>query len=76
MTTDLVARLRQSGTEDDDCDSGELHAIMSEAANIIEQWEILSLVEMSEELKRLRRGEYICKQCGLRKDAEKIDADF
>ena len=28
------------------------------------------------EIERLRRGEFICSKCGLRKDAEKTDADF
>ncbi len=32
--------------------------------------------EAANEIQRLRRGEFICRSCGLRKDAEKPDAEF
>lgn len=32
--------------------------------------------EAANEIQRLRRGEFICKKCGLRKDGEKVDAEF
>jgi hypothetical protein len=28
------------------------------------------------EIERLRRGEFICSRCGIRKDGEKIDVEF
>jgi hypothetical protein len=31
---------------------------------------------MEEQLSALKRGEFICCKCGLRKDAEHVDADF
>jgi hypothetical protein len=43
----------------------------------------INLVKMQEraeaaerEVEALRRGEFICAKCGLRKDAETIEADF
>jgi hypothetical protein len=35
-----------------------------------------ALRRQAEQIEKLRRGEFICKKCGLRKDAEKVHADF
>ena len=31
---------------------------------------------LADEVRRLRNGEFICKQCGLRKDSEHEQGDF
>jgi hypothetical protein len=33
-------------------------------------------IRYGSELRRLKRGEFICRTCGLRKDAEKQNVDF
>lgn len=35
-----------------------------------------ALGALLDELKALKRGEFICSKCGLRKDGEKVEAEF
>lgn len=34
------------------------------------------LAKAKKRIAELERGEFICKKCGLRKNAEKVEADF
>jgi len=34
------------------------------------------LLELAQEIAQLKRGEFICRSCGLRKDGEHTPADF
>lgn len=55
------------------CDCRE--AMFSEMAIKLEQVE-RELSDANEQLDRLRRGEFICQRCSLRKDGETPLADF
>lgn len=38
-------------------------------------WRVVCML-LAEEVRRQRRGEFICQKCGLRKDGEQVAADF
>lgn len=85
LTADLVRRLRFEVLDRTNGSESGMMRTMREAADEIEQLRkdrdvhaanLALVLKLEADIERLRRGEFICSKCGLRKNAEAPDADF